>query len=216
MTGKTIVNVEICIWKALPAKIKTRDLEREARLIAKNEYDVMLSHNKFHVGMNNLKKENLVSYEEGDDKSKYYLINPKASKNKIKLLELVSDEYRVIKTIRNEARDMEIELKISEEESDEDKKRIQLMINNRKKMLLARLNWLTLIETEGDCPAFLKNDIAIQKDHAVIALREIHEALKKMDERLASQSSATLWSIALKEIEKIDEEHKKLLDEFSN
>ncbi len=86
MTGKTIVNVEICIWKALPAKIKTRDLEREARLIAKNEYDVMLSHNKFHVGMNNLKKENLVSYEEGDDKSKYYLTNPKASKNKIKLL----------------------------------------------------------------------------------------------------------------------------------
>ena len=122
----------------------------------------------------------------------------------------------VIKTIRQEARDMGIELKISEEESVEDKKRIQLMINNRKKMLLARLNWLTLIETEGDCPAFLKNDIAIQKDHAVIALREIHEALKKMDERLASQSSATLWSIALKEIEKIDEEHQKMLDEFSN
>jgi len=214
LTQKKTVNAEICIWKALTEKRKTRDLEKAAREIAKKEYGLELTHNKFHDGMKNLKKEKLVIFDEGDYTSKMYQINPEASDTKVQLLELVAAEYAIIKRIRKEANDFEARLKDFASESVENKKLTQLIVNNRKKLLLARIKWLTLIQNEGDCPKFIENEITVQKEHAEKVLKKIHDTLKKLDDRLAAQSSASLWNGSEREMGKIANEHTKLMEQL--
>lgn len=215
MTKKINVSSEVCIWKALEESLQVRKLENAARRIAKEEYKSILSHAKFQNGFKNLENANMIIFEIIDTTTKIYQRNPKAAKRDVQLLEIIGDEYRVIKNIRKLVNGFEAKLEDFQALNDEDKELTQLAVTNRKEMLLARISLFTLIQCEKDCPKFLESDIATQKDHATALLADIHDILKKFDERLASQSSFKLWRGAEKEIAKIATEYEKLNDYYS-
>ncbi len=214
MAQKKNVNAEFCIWKVLTEKRITKNLEKAAREYAKTEYDLDLTHNRFSDGMKNLKQANLVIFEQSDYSSKVFQVNPKASPSVIQILEMIGEEFRVIKRIRKETEGFEVTMKDFEAGSVETLKMTQMFVTNRKKMLLARIKWYTLIQQEGECPKFLEDEITVQKEAAEKLLKRIHSALKKLDPRLATLSSVSLWKDSEKEIAEIVDEHAKIIKEY--
>lgn len=215
MTEKVNVSSEVCIWKALKENRTVSDLEKATVKIAKQEYGVSIVHRKFQNGFENLEKSGMIVFTKPDKRSKIYQRNQKAAKRDVQLLEMIGDEYRVIRNIREQNEQFEAKLEEFQALNDEDKKLTQLAVTNKKEMLLVRIKWLTLIQCEGDCPKFLESEIATQKDHAVVLLTAIHRNLKKLDKRLAAESSAKIWKISIKEINKIADEYEKLDEYYS-